>query len=44
MNHVLKMVPADRQQQIASCSDPTLPLAPALRSAILDFIGKPDAR
>ena len=44
MNHVLKMVPADMARQFASYSDPTLPLAPALRSAILDFMGKLDAR
>lgn len=44
MNHVLKMVPADRQRQIASYGDPTLPLAPALQSAILDFMGKLEAR
>jgi pimeloyl-ACP methyl ester carboxylesterase len=44
MNHVLKMVPADMARQAASYGDPTLPLAPALRSAILDFMGKLDAR
>lgn len=38
MNHVLKRVPADRAQQLASYSDPSLPLAPALVPAIVDFL------
>jgi pimeloyl-ACP methyl ester carboxylesterase len=38
MNHVLKLVPADKQQQDASYGDPTLPLAPQLVSAIVDFV------
>jgi pimeloyl-ACP methyl ester carboxylesterase len=39
MNHVLKLVPADMQQQVASYADPALPLAPQLVSAIVDFVG-----
>ncbi|KQX02081.1 alpha/beta hydrolase [Massilia sp. Root418] len=38
MNHVLKAVPADPHQQLASYSNPTLPLAPALAGAVTDFI------
>jgi pimeloyl-ACP methyl ester carboxylesterase len=38
MNHVLKLVPADKQQQDASYGDPTLPLAPQLVGAIVDFV------
>jgi len=38
MNHVLKMVPADRARQVASYGDPVLPVAPALVDAIAGFI------
>jgi pimeloyl-ACP methyl ester carboxylesterase len=38
MNHVLKLVPDDGKQQQASYADPTLPLAPQLVGAIVDFI------
>jgi pimeloyl-ACP methyl ester carboxylesterase len=38
MNHVLKLVPADMQQQMASYADPALPLAPQFTKAILDFL------
>jgi pimeloyl-ACP methyl ester carboxylesterase len=38
MNHVLKIVPADRPRQIASYSDPTLPIAPELTQAIVAFV------
>ncbi|WP_374316250.1 alpha/beta hydrolase [Aquabacterium sp.] len=38
MNHVLKRVPADRPQQLASYSDPTLPLAPELVQAVAAFL------
>jgi alpha-beta hydrolase superfamily lysophospholipase len=38
MNHVLKLVPADMQQQVASYGNPALPLAPQLVSAIGDFL------
>jgi uncharacterized protein len=38
MNHVLKLVPLDRKQQIDSYSDPTLPVAPELVEAIAEFI------
>lgn len=38
MNHVLKAVPADRPRQIASYSDPTLPLAPRLAEEIAAFL------
>lgn len=38
MNHVLKLVPADGPQQMASYSNPALPLAPALAESITSFI------
>jgi alpha-beta hydrolase superfamily lysophospholipase len=38
MNHVLKLVPADMKQQMASYADPALPLAPQLVSAVVDFV------
>ena len=38
MNHVLKMVPADHMQQIASYGDPTLPLAPELCKSVTRFL------
>jgi pimeloyl-ACP methyl ester carboxylesterase len=38
MNHVLKLVPDDSKQQQASYADPTLPLAPQLVGAIVDFV------
>lgn len=38
MNHVLKMVDADRQKQIASYSDPALPVAPRLVESIAAFV------
>ncbi|CAG0963179.1 Esterase EstD [Burkholderiales bacterium] len=38
MNHILKLVPAERALQLASYSDPTLPLAPGLVPAIMDFL------
>ena len=38
MNHVLKMVPADRAIQVKSYSDPTLPVAPQLIDAIASFV------
>eukprot|EP01032_Pedospumella_encystans_P030962 gene30962-34944_t len=38
MNHVLKQVPADPARQLASYSDPSLPLAPALAGAAAEFI------
>ncbi len=37
MNHVLKMVAADRGKQVASYGDPTLPLAPELTKALEQF-------
>jgi fermentation-respiration switch protein FrsA (DUF1100 family) len=40
MNHVLKEVPADPQRQMASYSDPALPLHPQLAPAIVDFLRK----
>lgn len=39
MNHVLKAVPADLPSQLASYSNPTLPLAPALVPRLLQFLG-----
>jgi predicted alpha/beta hydrolase len=38
MNRVLKLVPDDSKQQQASYADPTLPLAPQLVGAIVDFV------
>ena len=38
MNHVLKAVPADAPNPIASYSDPSLPLHPQLAPAIVDFV------
>jgi hypothetical protein len=36
---VLKIVPADRARQIASYSDPSLPVAPELLDGAARFIG-----
>jgi pimeloyl-ACP methyl ester carboxylesterase len=44
MNHVLKMVDAGMPAQIASYSDPALPIAPALTAALVDFLRKIPAR
>lgn len=44
MNHVLKAVPADVQQQLASYGDATLPLVPALPQAIVRFVRSLPAR
>jgi fermentation-respiration switch protein FrsA (DUF1100 family) len=38
MNHVLKEVPEGRRKQIASYSDPSLPLAPKLLDEISGFM------
>ncbi len=38
MNHVLKTVPNDRDLQVSSYSDPSLPVAPALITAISQFV------
>ncbi len=43
MNHVLKMVGPDRNKQIASYSDPSLPVAEELISAIDAFIVEQDS-
>ncbi len=40
MNHVFKMVPNEPGKQISSYSDPTLPIAPELVSAISDFAAR----
>ncbi|ABS62882.1 alpha/beta hydrolase fold [Parvibaculum lavamentivorans DS-1] len=40
MNHVLKIAPADRAENIRFYSDPGAPLAPGLADAITDFISK----
>jgi pimeloyl-ACP methyl ester carboxylesterase len=40
MNHVLKMVPADLEKQIASYGDPSLALAPRLVDAIATFVNQ----
>ena len=38
MNHVMKMVPDDRAKQMASYSDPALPIAPDVPRAIAAFV------
>jgi pimeloyl-ACP methyl ester carboxylesterase len=38
MNHVLKLVPNDQARQVASYSDPSLPVAPALNEALREFL------
>jgi uncharacterized protein len=38
INHVLKVSPAERSANLATYGDPTLPLAPAVMPAILDFV------
>lgn len=38
MNHVMKDAPADREQNIATYSNPNLPLNPQLVTSIIDFI------
>jgi pimeloyl-ACP methyl ester carboxylesterase len=40
MNHVLKEVPADPQRQMASYSDPALPLHPQLAGTLTGFLRK----
>lgn len=40
MNHVLKAVPADVANPVASYGDPSLPLHPQLMPAIVDFLRK----
>ncbi len=40
MNHVLKTVPNERNQQVSSYSDPKLPVAPKLVSEISSFVNK----
>jgi pimeloyl-ACP methyl ester carboxylesterase len=40
MNHVLKAVPADVPNPIASYADPALPLHPKLAPALIAFLGK----
>ncbi|MEP6913788.1 MAG: alpha/beta hydrolase [bacterium] len=44
MNHVLKTVPSERDKQIASYSDPTLPVAPGLIDGISSFVIKAKAQ
>ncbi|MCJ8209349.1 alpha/beta hydrolase [Mucilaginibacter sp. RS28] len=40
MNHVLKQAPADRDKNLATYADPTLPLKPEFVSAVIDFVNK----
>jgi pimeloyl-ACP methyl ester carboxylesterase len=40
MNHVLKLVPADMNQQVPSYTDPALPIAPQLVAAIVKFVNQ----
>lgn len=41
MNHVLKTVPNEQDKQVSSYSDPSLPVAPDLISAISGFVKSP---
>ena len=38
MNHVLKLVPQSQAQQMASCGEPSLPLAPELIAQLVAFL------
>lgn len=38
MNHVLKMVPPDRAEQLASYGNPDLPIAEGLVQALTQFL------
>ena len=38
MNHVLKMVPPDRAEQLASYGNPDLPMAEGLIQALTQFL------
>ncbi|MFG6449274.1 alpha/beta hydrolase [Roseateles sp. BYS180W] len=40
MNHVLKQVEADPQQQMASYGNPSLPLAPEFTRVLVDFLAR----
>ena len=40
MNHILKEAPLEPQANVATYSDPTLPLAPGFLEAIIDFLKK----
>jgi fermentation-respiration switch protein FrsA (DUF1100 family) len=40
MNHVLKTVANEKEKQVASYSDPALPVAPELVSAISKFVNR----
>ncbi len=41
VSHLLKFAPADRAANIATYSDPTLPLAPGVADAVSEFILRP---
>ena len=41
VNHLLKIAPADRAANIATYSDPTLPLAPGVVDDVAGFILQP---
>ncbi|MEO6521210.1 MAG: alpha/beta fold hydrolase [Mucilaginibacter sp.] len=38
MNHILKAAPADKEKNMATYGDPTLPLKPEFMTAVVDFI------
>ena len=40
MNHILKAAPADEEQNLATYSNPDLPLKPELVTGIVDFVNK----
>ena len=44
MNHVMRIVPKDMKEQLASYKNPNLPLAAELGTKILDFISSLPAR
>lgn len=38
MNHVLKAAPADKEQNLVTYNDPSLPIKPEFMTAVIDFI------
>lgn len=38
MNHILKAAPADKEKNLATYTDPSLPLKPEFMAAVIDFI------
>lgn len=44
MNHVLKVTPAGKSEQLRYYTDPTVPLAPELVTGIVSFVNTLQAR